>query len=490
MYAVKRSRIIVLLMLALFLTGCANSSTKLNPKIPVTITLWHYYVGDNLIALEEAIATFNQTVGMEKGVVVDSIALGSISELEQRITDSASEAIGASPMPHIFSCYPDKALEIDNYGKLADLNPYFSQEEKAQYVTAFLEEGYFSDNRLLLLPIAKSTELLYINDTAWQEFSGQRGLTRESLTTWESLYETARQYYRFLDRQTPDVPWDGKGMLGFDAIANYVIVGNRQLGVEIIHINEGGQGRAVLNKEALRRVFSLYYKGYSMGYFDAIGKFRADDVKSGDLIAYTGSSSGASYFPTWIISGDEKKEIDFLPVTYPVFEGGEEYVVQQGAGMCVTKSDDAHQEGAVLFLKWFTGEENNIAFAMTSGYVPVQQLAYTSPLFLSKLDDLRSGSKSQRNVAATYQVSLLQITGENTYTARPFSGSYDIRTLLKNSLTQAGEEGRATADLLKQQDLTEAQILQEIDVDDAFEKWFVALNEGLIRLGIPFQRVN
>ena len=45
--------------------------------------------------------------------------------------------------------------------------------------------------------------------------------------------------------------------------------------------------------------------------------------------------------------------------------------VQQGAGMVVTKSDEAREKAAVTFLKWFTAPEQNVRFAMSSGYLPV-----------------------------------------------------------------------------------------------------------------------
>ena len=172
----KRSLLyIVLAFMLVFATACGGkkvdptdsaaplASSVLDPKNPVTITLWHYYVGENQQAIEAAVTEFNQTEGIEKGVIVEAVAKGSIAELEEAVTNSAKGIIGAEVMPDIFSSYPDKAMEIDELGKVCDLNAYFTEEEKNLYVADFLKDGMYSGGRFLLVPIVKSTELFYIN---------------------------------------------------------------------------------------------------------------------------------------------------------------------------------------------------------------------------------------------------------------------------------------------------------------------------------------
>ena len=119
----KLKALCLVLSLFILLTACSpGEKSVLDPKKPVSITLWHYYIGDNKIALETAVDQFNKSVGSEKGVVVNAVAKGSIAELEKAVTDSAKGIINAEPMPDLFSSYPDKGLEIDQLGKLCDLN--------------------------------------------------------------------------------------------------------------------------------------------------------------------------------------------------------------------------------------------------------------------------------------------------------------------------------------------------------------------------------
>lgn len=203
-------------------------------------------------------------------------------------------------------------------------------------------------------------------------------------------------------------------------------------------------------------------------------------------MSYVGSSSSAAYFPTWIEQDNTQAPIEFLPLAYPVFEGGESYAIQQGAGMCVAKSTPAQQEGAALFLKWFTTADQNVDFAMTTGYLPVQKDAYGSATYEEVLAGLREGDESQQNVAGVYDIALYQITESSTYAAKPFPGSYDVRSTLQATLMDLTKADLATADGLKQGGATEEDVLAGLDVDGRFESWLTTIKEEFDKLGIEY----
>ena len=58
-------------------------------------------------------------------------------------------------------------------------------------------------------------------------------------------------------------------------------------------------GKVTVNvdKNSIKRLWENYYVPYVSGYFASYGRFRSDDVKTGNIIAYTGSTSSAFYFP-------------------------------------------------------------------------------------------------------------------------------------------------------------------------------------------------
>ena len=71
--------------------------------------------------------------------------------------------------------------------------------------------GDFSgDGNIKIFPVAKSTELLFLNDTDWRAFSDATGASYEDLSTIEGLVSTAETYYNWTDEQTPEKN-DGRG---------------------------------------------------------------------------------------------------------------------------------------------------------------------------------------------------------------------------------------------------------------------------------------
>ena len=74
-------------------------------------------------------------------------------------------------------------------------------------------------------------------------------------------------------------------------------------------------------------------------------------------------------------SDDDSHSIELKVLPNPHFAGCEPVSVQQGAGMVVTKGDEAEIKASVTFLKYFTAPENNIQFSIGSGYLPVTREA-------------------------------------------------------------------------------------------------------------------
>ena len=236
----KRSGLVCLAaVLALALTGCGEKS-PLDPKDPVSLTVWHYYNGSQQTAFDALVEEFNDTVGQELGIYVEGYSQGSVSDLESAVRDAIGGKVGADAMPDIFSSYADTAYEMEQSGALADLSGYLSQEELDRYVDSYIEEGRIAaDGTLRIFPTAKSTEIMMLNKTDWEDFSAAAGVSLEDLRTIEGVAAVAKAYYEWTDGLTPDVPGDGRAFYGRDAVANYFIIGMRQLGVEIFQVDGG-----------------------------------------------------------------------------------------------------------------------------------------------------------------------------------------------------------------------------------------------------------
>ena len=93
---------VILFAVVLSLCGCANEEKgRLDPKSPVVITVWHAYNAVAKAQFDELVMEFNETVGVDRGIVVDTVGYGSSKELEDVLYASANHVIGAEPLPDI-----------------------------------------------------------------------------------------------------------------------------------------------------------------------------------------------------------------------------------------------------------------------------------------------------------------------------------------------------------------------------------------------------
>ncbi len=478
----KKFGYFIILSLLLSTTSCGSqeSDSVLNPKNPVNVTLWHYYASENQIVFENLVQEFNSTIGVEKGVIISTVAKSSIKELESELTDASNDVVTAAEMPDIFTAYEDKLVELDALGKVCDLTTYFTDEDIDKYVEDFININ--DEGKLLSIPIVKSTEIMYLEKNQLEEFTKEINYDYSKLSTWEDYYELSRQYYNWTDNKTPDIMWDGKSFMGLDSIPNYIMVGNKQMGVDVI---DGAKETVVLNRETLKRVFDIYYTAKSIGYFGANAAFRSDDVKANLLVGYAGSTSGVSFFPTSIVAENDILPAELLIKNYPVFEGGESYAIQQGANMAIATSTPEKQEGAALFLKWITEPDQNLTFTMSSGYLPVEKEAFGDK-FEAKIDEMSKGEQQQQNVAMAYEYSSDQILNRKTYATEVFEGSYSVRNILSDSLNSVCDNGKELCDTLKLTVSTEDELLKQLDVDSQFEAWLSLIESELTKANLSY----
>lgn len=459
-------RKVVLCLLGATLAASLFSGCSGKKSDPVTVTVWMYYNGDQLDAFNDLTEKFNDTVGKKDGITVETKSLGTAEDLEQNVLAAVNGEVGASEVPNIFSAYSDTAYTMDQKDMLVDLSDYLTDKEKDEYVEEYLKEGDFSDDgSIKIFPVAKSTELLFLNDTDWQKFAEETGAQYEDLQTIEGLVETAGKYYNWTDSQTPETD-DGKALFGRDAMANYLLVGAKELGCDIFEVKDG---KMTLNfdEDVIRKLWDNYYVPYVKGYFSASGRFRSDDVKTGNVLGYVGSTSSATFFPTEVSddSGDAH-EIKLKVLPCPKFKDGDDYAVQQGAGMVVTKSSEDEVKASIKFLKWFTQSENNIEFSVGSGYLPVTNDANS----IDKIKSVDSDISSSMEEILTKSVA--EINDNNLYYMHAFENGNDARTALQEAFGDTAQQDRNTVDERIAQGESAEEAEAEFLSDEYFEQWY------------------
>lgn len=373
---IAMKRILAFLLVACLLTpmsaGCSARS-KLDPKNPVTLSMWHNYGGDMQESMDLLIDDFNATVGKKMGIIINVTAISSSSDLNESLSMIANDDPGAPDMPDIFTGYPKDAMKFYDKDMLVNLDEYISNSELSSYVEAFIEEGRLTDGGLYVFPIAKSTEILYLNQTLFDEFAADTGANIGRLATFEGISELSRLYY----------DWSGgKQFYSADSWFNVAEVGMKQLGSSLFDANNN----AALENGQYRHIFETIYYPAVLGGIAVYDGYSSDLSKTGDLVCSTGSSAGILFYGDTITFEDGRvKPVEYSILPYPVFENGEKHSIQRGGGLMVARSDAHKEEAAVEFIKWLTAAKQNMRFIEKTGYLPVSKQAFESDL-RSQLD--------------------------------------------------------------------------------------------------------
>lgn len=451
------------MVLILGLTGCWSKTNTVT-----SIEIWHYYNGAQKVVFDQMVMEFNETVGMEKGIIVEAFGQGSINDLRVKIMDSVNKKVGAKEIPNMVTAYGDTAYAMDELGLVVDLGVYMTPKEIGEYVEAYIEEGRLgNENKLKIFPIAKATEVMMVNKTDWDKFAKATGASVEDLESWEGVARTAKAYYE----------WSGKAFFGRDAMANYMNIGAKQLGKEIVSIKQG-QVTLNIDKDIMRKLWDNFYIPYINGYYSSFGKFRTDDAKIGEIIALVGSTTGAIYFPETVTTVDNKSyNVQLMVLPLPNFEGTIPYTIQQGAGMVVLQSDKNHEVACVEFLRWFTQKDRNIQFCLESGYLPVKKVASNIKAIKKHIESNKVNIPKQ--LSLTLPVAMQQIETYNLYTSKAFKNGIQVRNILTTTLIDKAKLDREAVDRQMVQGKSKDEAVMQYSTDDHFNQWLLNVKASL-----------
>lgn len=359
---------LLLVALGLFGVGCSNG--KAANEEPITIFIWHVYGAQTDSPLNDLIEVFNNTVGKDEGIQVEVTMVSNNNSIHESILAAAAEEPGAADLPDIFVAYPKTVLAMPDDEILVDYNDYFSEAELDAFIPGFLEDGTI-DDRLVILPVAKSTELLFVNKTLFDRFSAETGVQMSDLTTWEGLYSASCKYAEWTDQKTPDVANDPLALFVHDFHFNYLQVGVESLGGEFF------DGEDLAFDSYFERVWRPYAEAAISGGMWLREGYATEPLRTGESVVSVASSASVLYFSDEVIYPDNTTEhVEYVILPCPTFAEGENLVMQRGAGMCMVKSTPERERAAVTFLKWLTEAECNTQFVTSAGYMPVVEEAY------------------------------------------------------------------------------------------------------------------
>ena len=317
----------ILLTLVLLMTispGCAHKRMP-SPSDPVTLTMWHVYGSQTESPLNVVIDEFNHALGSEYGITVNVVSVTSSSAIDKALTAYANGEPGAEKMPDLFTAYP-RVAEIVGQDKLLPWNEYFTSDELAAFHAEFLTEGYFGE-KLLMLPVAKSTEAFYLNQTLFDRFGADTGITADDLATFDGVFSAACDYYDWSD---------GQSFLQINDYYHYAYLGMKAHGGELVR-----GGRLRLEDDAFRTIWLPLAKTAIYGGICLDEGYAASRWKTAEIIANTGSTADVLYQPDRVIYPDNTTElIEAVALPYPKFTENTSAAIYRGGGLFAVKSED------------------------------------------------------------------------------------------------------------------------------------------------------
>ncbi len=273
-----------ILLLVFFAISCKNR------KEEIVLSMWHNYGGSMQKSMDNLIERFNSTEGRKEGIVINVTAISSSSEINKTLSQIAAGDPGAPELPDICTAYPRIALPFAQQGKLVDLETLFSDKELEMYVPEFLEEGRI-EKTLYVFPLAKSTEVLYLNSTFYDSFAKEENLPDNQLSTIEGILEASVLY----SKKT------GKSFFTSDSFYNLFECGLRQKGVPLIK-----DGRINTEDETFKALFFQLHKAIQEKGILLYEGYSSDLSKTGDILCSTGSSAGILIYVDTITYPDNR----------------------------------------------------------------------------------------------------------------------------------------------------------------------------------------
>lgn len=367
-----------LLLLLLVFTGCAKN-TALDPQHPVTLTMWHVYGEQVDSPMNRLVEEFNQTTGRGKGILVNVTLLSNATVIGDKLLQAQANAPGVPEMPDLFFCHLTNAEKL-GADTLLDWKKQFPEEELNQFVPAFVEDGIIGE-RLSILPVSKSTFMLYLAGAPFARFSAATGVRKEDLSTWEGFFDVAEKYYT----------WSGgKPFCALDYLLRCVDLDAMEKGASNFYTDEGWYDP---NNAQFKASFMPFARALSKGHIVVSDLYSNTQVMTGEVIAGIGSTASILYYNDAITYPDGKSEpMDLQVLPLPKAAGKEFLVTQAGVGLCARKTTEQKAEAATVFAKWLTEADRNLNFCVETGYMPVRKDAF------DKIKDHTFRSKGYENL--------------------------------------------------------------------------------------------
>lgn len=417
-----KKRILPLLLsavLLLALSGC-EKDTLLDKKDPVTVSFWHVYGEQSGSPMDLLVQEFNRHRGPGTG------GPGAGDQPVQRLQDrrlfkggpERRRPAGDARPVHL----PHRRRHRPGEDDLVDWRDWFTQEELADFVPGFLQDGTAEDGKLLLFPISKSTQLVMCNGSGFARFSQatRRGLRRPCHLG--GLLQHRRSLLSLVRR----------ALLRPGLSLRAVELRALELGSGDLYTQDGwyDTGNALFKESWMQ-----FARALAQGHVMVSDLYSNTQVMTGEVLSGLGSSAAILYYNDTVTYRDGTQEpMDLHVLPMPMTAGHEALMTQAGVGLCAYKTTDQKAEAAALFVRWLTQPERNLDFVAQTGYMPVRSGAFDD---IAHYDRFPQPEESYRQLYAALKT---MREGYTPLSEPRFEGYYGRVTALYDGLRQLQQE--------------------------------------------------
>ena len=351
----------LILLLAAGLSGCQKETT-LSPDAPVTLTMWHVYGEQADSPMNRLIDQFNETVGKEKGIIIDVTVVTNSAVLGEQLLDAHANTPGSPPMPDLFSSSPG-VVEKMGVEHVLDWQDYFSEKELSDFVGEFIQDGMV-DGHLAVFPVSKSSLALFINGSQFDRFSAETGVTYSDLADWDGFFDAAARYYE----------WSGgKSFCSVDYLVRTMDLSARAQSDDLYADN----GWYDFDNPVVRTSWMQFVRPLIQGHISISEPYASTQLTTGAALTGISSTAGILYFNDTVTYPDNTSEptnLRVLPLPKPA--GTQGIMPVTGVGLSAYRTTEQKAEAASIFLHWFTEKQRNLEFVVETGYMPINNGAF------------------------------------------------------------------------------------------------------------------
>lgn len=436
-------KLCLLLMCALFLTGCHGSKGLEAFAIPeefdtsreYEITFWAKNDTNKAqtAVYEKAIADFqtvypnikvNLRLYTDYGKIYNDVITNMATNTTPNVCITYPDHI-ATYLTGVNTVVPlDELLVHETYG-LGGTAVEFDAPTKEEIIPKFLEECAF-EGHYYALPYMRSTEACYVNKTYVEAL----GYDLPEILTWDFVWEVSEA------AMTKDA--EGNFLInGQKVMIPFIYKSTDNMMIQMLKQKGAGYsteaGEIQLFNDTTKEFLYTVAEHAQSGAFSTfkISSYPANFLNAGQCLFAVDSTAGATWMGSYAPLSDiaEDKFVEFETAVYPIpqFDPANPRMISQGPSVCVFNKEDPQEVLASwLFTQYLLTNEVQIAYAQTEGYVPVTAKAQNSAEYQDYLS--RSGEDNETYYDVKLKASKLLLDNvDNSFVTPVFNGSTSLR---------------------------------------------------------------